>query len=256
MSFTVATIVVLALAALFFWWLSSYDTNLTGENDTRDRARRAVRCGITLALVEFAFWGLWQYWRYNDRLAGFLFLGTMLPLSLIWASCVSELSARGFHWLIDPEDDREFDRKRGLRELDAIGDLVRSGRKEDAIKLCQMLRQTGDVSPLVLEVTLERLGVPQERVQKVNPLTEVHRLRLKGKSDEAETILKSLLSRNPSDASAALVLMQLYAQDMHRGDKAIEILRLLEQQPFVASAQIDFARRSIEEWINPKRKEF
>src|SRR5208282_5246894 len=49
-------------------------------------------------------------------------------------------------------------------------------------------------------------------------------------------------------------LMRLYAQDMHRSDKASEVLRSLETQPNVPSAPIEFARRSIDEWSNPTPK--
>jgi hypothetical protein len=62
MVFILSNIIVLAFAALASWWLSGYDTRLTGENVTEDRIRRSIRCGITLLLVEAAFWGLWQYW--------------------------------------------------------------------------------------------------------------------------------------------------------------------------------------------------
>jgi len=66
MFFFLANIVVLTLTVLASWWLSGYDTKLMGENETEDRIRRGVRCGITLFLVELAFWSLWRYWRYND----------------------------------------------------------------------------------------------------------------------------------------------------------------------------------------------
>ena len=52
-----AHLIVLALTALVAWWLSGYDTKVTGENKKEDRIRRAIRCGITLFLVEI-FWRL------------------------------------------------------------------------------------------------------------------------------------------------------------------------------------------------------
>lgn len=252
MLFIFANIALLAFAAFVSWWLSGYDTRVTGKNETEDRIRRGIRCGITLLLVETAFWGLWRYWRYNDRASGMAYLMFALPLSIIWCGCISELFARGFHWLIDPEDNREFDPKKGLREMDVIANLIRSGRKDEAIRLCQMLKQTGDVSRPVLEMTLEYLGVPQENFRKPRPLIEADRLRSQGRLQEAELILNSLLAENPRNLEAAMMLMRLYAQDLRRPDKAGEVLRVLEQQPHISAAYFEFARRSIGEWSQRK----
>jgi hypothetical protein len=250
--FILANAVVLAFAAFAAWWLSGYDTKVTGENETEDRIRRGIRCGITLLLVEVAFWCLWQYWRYDDRACGMAYLASALPLSIIWCGCISELFARVFHWLIDPEDDREFDPKKGLREMDVIAGLIRNDRKGEAIRLCQMLKQTGDVSLPVLEMTLEYLGVPQENVRKPKPLIEADRLRSQGRFQEAELILNLLLAENPRNLEAAMMLMRLYAQDLRRPDKAGEVLRVLEQQPHIAAAYFEFAHRSIGEWSQTK----
>jgi len=176
------------------------------------------------------------------------YIASALPLSFIWCGCISELFARGFHRMIDPEDDREFDPKKGLREMDVIGDLMRSGQKDKAIQLCQMLKQTGDVNPSVVVMVLEHLGVPQQSVRIPRPLIEADRLRSQGRFQEAELILNSLLAQNPRNLDAAMMLMRLYAQDQHRPEKAGEVLRALEQQPHMPSAHLDFARRSIGEW--------
>jgi hypothetical protein len=253
MAFILTNIAVLILAAITSWWLSGYDTKVTGGNETEDRIRRGIRCGITLLLVEAAFWGLWQCCQNGDRAAGFLFIATSLPLAFLWAGCISELSARGFNWLIDPEDNREFDPNKSLRDLDAIASLIKHGRKEEAIQLCQTLKESGDASVLAMETMLEHLGV-QKDIQKPKPLKEASRLRLQGKFTEAEAILKSLLLENPSNVDATLMLIRLYAQEMRRTDKAMEILRSLEQQPYVSSDHVEFARRSIHEWNQGKSK--
>jgi hypothetical protein len=252
MFFILANLIVLAFATLVSWWLSGYDSRVTGENETQDRLRRGIRCGVTLLLVEPAFWGLWRYWRYDDRAAGMLYLMTSLPLAIIWCGCISELFARGFHWLIDPEDNREFDPQKSVRDLDAIAGLIKNGRREEAIQLCQMLKESGDASVLAMEVMLEHLGVSPTGVRKPRPLIQAHRLREQGKFDEAGLILNTLLLENPSNVDAALMLMRLYAQDMHRSDKAMEVLRSLERQPHVSSGHIEFARRSIHEWAQGK----
>lgn len=254
MLFFVANIVSLALAALGSWWLSGYDAKLTGENERHDLIRRAVRCGLSLFLVELAFLSLWRCWRYDDRASGMAYLIFTLPLALLWVGCLSELCAHTFHRLIDPEDHREFDPLKSRRDLDRLASLVRNGRKEEAIQLCQMLKESGDVSVLTLDTMLEHLGVKPDNVQKLKPLTEAYQLRAQGKLNEAEVILNSLLTENPANVEAALMLMRLYAQDLHRSDKASEVLRSLEQQPNIARAHIEFARRSIDEYSHPRAK--
>ena len=252
MFFLLANLLVLASTAGVSWWLSGYDPMVTGHNVKLDSLRRCIRCGVTLFLVEAAFYCLWQYRQSNDAEIGMAYLVFALPLTLIWSGCISELSAHGFHRLIDPEDDREFDPKKGLREMDVIGDLIRSGQKEKAIQLCQMLKRTGGVNPFVLEMTLEHLGVPQQSVRRPKPLLEADRLRSQGKFKEAELILGSLLAQNPRNLDAAMMLMRLYAQDLHRPERAMEVLRALEKQPHLPSAHLEFARRSIGEWDQGK----
>jgi len=254
MAFILGNIIVLALAALVSWWLSGYDAKLTGENETEDRIRRGIRCGITLVLVEIAFWNLWRYWRYEDQIAGVTYITTAVPFALIWVGCITEFLARGFNWLIDPEDHEEFDPNKSERDLDAIGSLIKSGRKEEAIQLCQTLKESGAASVLAMDMTLEHLGVPQSATQTSNPLIQAGRLREQGKFQEAESILNSLLRENPANVAAAIMLMRLYAQDMRRSGKASEILRSLEKQPYISSSHVEYARRSIEEWRNSQPK--
>ena len=57
MFFILSNLIVLAFATSVSWWLSGYDSRVTGENETQDRLRRGIRCGVTLLLVEPAFWG-------------------------------------------------------------------------------------------------------------------------------------------------------------------------------------------------------
>lgn len=255
MAFLFANLVVLAFTIPASWWLSGYDAKLTGENERRDFIRRAVRCSITLFLVELAFGSLWRCWRYDDRASGMAYLMFVVPLTLIWTGCLGELCSHAFHGLIDPEDRRRFDPHKSRRDLDMLATLVNQGRKDEGVQLCRMLKESGDVSVLTLETMLERLGVKSDGTQKPKPLIEAYRLRGQGKLNEAECLLNSLLLKNPADVDAALMLMRLYARDMSRSDKAYEVLRSLEQQPHVARDLIEFARRSIEEWSLPPAKE-
>ncbi|HUA39852.1 MAG TPA: tetratricopeptide repeat protein [Candidatus Sulfopaludibacter sp.] len=255
MLFFGANIVVLALAALGSWWLSGYDAKLTGECEREDFIRRAVRCGLSLFLAESAFLCLWRYWRYDDRASGMAYLIFSLPLALLWVGCLGEWCSQVFHGLIDPADRRPFDPHKTRRDMDMLASLVQGGRKEEAIQLCQMLKESGEISVTTLDTLLEQLGVKPDNVPRPKPLAEASRLRSEGKWNEAEAILDSLLAENPAHAEAAFMLMRLYAQDLRRSDKASEVLRAFEQQPTVARAHIEFARRSIHEWGRPKATE-
>lgn len=252
MLFILVNIVVLTFAALVSWWLSGFDVKVTGENVTEDRVRRGIRCGVSLLLVEAGFWCLWQYWRYNDGASGVGYLATMLPMIILWGGCLTELFARGFNSLIDPDDKREFDPKKSQRDLDAIASLIKHGHKDAAIQLCSELKESGAVSVTAMETMLEHLGVPQSAVQKPKPLIEASRLRREGKFSEAEALLKSLLLENPANVDAAMMLIRLYAQELRDPGKAMETLRALEQQPYVSAGHVDFARRSIHEWSQEK----
>ncbi len=170
--------VVLVFAGLACWWLSGYDAKVTGGNPRQDLIRRAARCGITLFLVGMLL-GLPGALQVMPML---LLIGGMLALT--WAGCLAELFARWFHHLVDPPDRREFDPNQGLRDLDTFASLFKNGRREEAIQLCQMLKESGDVSILALETTLEHLGIKQENVQKPRPLTEAYHLRTRGRFRE------------------------------------------------------------------------
>ena len=81
------------------WWLSAYDSHLTGEDYRADFTRRAVRTAITCVLAMLAVLA--------GGMAVFFFAG----IALVWMPCGAELGARIFHRLLDPEDKRPFDLK-------------------------------------------------------------------------------------------------------------------------------------------------
>jgi tetratricopeptide (TPR) repeat protein len=232
----------LAFVSLAFWWLSGYDAKVTGGNKRQDLIRRITRCGITLLLVGILL-GLPGAMQAMPIL---LLIGGLL--ALVWAGCLAELFARWFHHLVDPADEREIDPDKGLRELDRIASLVKSGRREEAVQLSHKLRESCEVSVLVLETKLELLGIKLESVQKPKPLTEAVHLRSQGRFQEAESILRPLLAEDPRNVDAALMLMRIYAQDLRQPHQAKKIIEALEKQPHVSPAHLDFARRSIAEW--------
>jgi len=237
---------VLVLTTLAAWWLSGYDTQVTGADKKADSIRRALRCGITLILVEVFL-----------RLPGVIQVMPLVTLigmafALVWCGCVVEMFARWFHHLIDPTDDREFDSNQQLRDLDRVASLIQSGRREEAIQMCRELQESGEASILTLETMLEHLGVKADRVQKPGPLREASRLRAQEKFAEAEAVLLSLRAENPANVDAAMMLMRLYAEELHQPDRALAVLRSFEKQPHVSPDHVEFARRSIAEWSREK----
>src|SRR5678816_542732 len=76
---------ILAGTVPLSWWLCGYDTMVSGEDRAADFRRRAMRCGATLLLMAT---GLVSPW---------IFLAATVMIGVIWASCVSELFARGFY---------------------------------------------------------------------------------------------------------------------------------------------------------------
>lgn len=186
-------------------------------------------------------------------MAGILYLATLAPLAMLWTGCISEAGARYFCHLINPYDEkRPYDPKTGTRELDAIAGLIRSGRKEEAIQLCQMLLRTSPELRPALETTLHHLGEPpQELPRESRPLAEASHLRQAGKFKEAETVLKTLLKKEPSNVHSALMLIRLYCQDLRQPDMAAKVLQSIEKQPHVPAAYLEFARSALADSQTP-----
>jgi hypothetical protein len=231
-------IILVMLAGLSLWWLSGFDSRVTGENKKADLIRRILRCVATFFLATIFF--------SEPSILGILILP--VSIGLLWCGCLAELFSRGFHRLIDSEDRREFDPHQSARNLDMVASLLKSGRHEEAAQLCERLKKSGDANILVLETMLARSGIQFDSGRKPKPLVEAHQLHSEGKFTGAETVLKSLLLENQSNVDAALMLMRLYVRDLRRSDKAAEVLRLLEKQPHIPSAHLEYARRSIVEW--------
>jgi hypothetical protein len=227
---------ILAGAAALSWWLSGYDTMVTGENRAADCRRRAIRCGVTLLLMAA---GLASRW---------LFIAVIVPLAVIWAGCLSELFTRGFHRLVDPTDTREFDPKQTARDLDKLAGLVQNGRNDEAIEWCKKLRETGDASTVAIETVLFQLYrrmFAGEDLHASPPLAEAQQLRAQGNPGESASQLESLLQKEPENLRAAFLLMRIYAQDLERPDKAEALLRTLGQRPHVPPVFVEYARRSL-----------
>ena len=117
---TLRLIIIAAIAALA-WWLSGYDSLVTGENLRADLIRRGLRCGGTLLILAFG--------SINPGLMIFMFVA----IAILWASCLSELFARAFQVFVDHPDNREFDPILPTRELNRLAALVRDGLNEEAM---------------------------------------------------------------------------------------------------------------------------
>jgi len=230
---------ILAGTLALSWWLSRYDTMVSGEDRAADFRRRAVRCGATLLLMAT---GLISPW---------IFLAATVLIGVIWASCVSELFARGFYTLLDSEDKRRFDPKQTSRDLDKLAALVQNGRNDEAIEWCKKLLELGEASGLAIEAVLFQLYSRMfsgDSVQSSPPLAEAQRLWAQGNPGEAASKLDSLLQKEPDNLRAVFLLMRIYAQALKRPDKTDALLRILGQRLHMPPVFVEYARQSIQEW--------
>jgi hypothetical protein len=236
-------LVFLGVTVVAVWWLSGYDSNLTGDNRKKDFTRRAIRCGLTLVLVAIVIW-----------LPPAVILIAVI-LAIIWAGCLAELFSHGFRRFAFPElyDDRTCDTPKEQRHLDDLANLIQTGRRDEALKLCGEFQRSGEVNPVTLEATLEYLGAKPARAPLSKPLADAAQRRSSGDFSGAEQQLRSQLAANPENLAAAMALMRLYVRDLHQSGKAAEVLRRLEKQPHIPAGYIAFARRLIVESSVPAK---
>jgi tetratricopeptide (TPR) repeat protein len=240
-------ITVLALIAAGTWWLAGFDQTAAGDSKRGHHLTRALRC-IAVVLLSAIFILLIES---PASYAGIpILIIVPMCMAIVLRSALSEVFAQGFLRALDPElhDTREFDPKKTDRYRDVIARLIHDGHREEAIKLCEELKQSGEVDLVTLELTLEFLGVKQADRKPAHPLAKAARLRAQHKFAEAESLLQSLLQKNPADDGAAMMLMRMYAQDLRQPERAYQALQKFEKQPHVAAAHVEFARRSIPEW--------
>jgi hypothetical protein len=243
---------ILAVVGAVVWWLTGADTGFSAAGDRNRFLPRALRSAIVLFLFAVFLW----FAEGGGDGAGGIPLLLIIPVSiaLLLRNSIAERFSHGFIRLLDPmvHDDQEVDLKRAQRHRENIAWLIHNGKREAAIKLCEELKQSGELDEVTLEMVLGFLDVKQENTKTSSPLSQAAQLRSQGKFSAAEQLLKSLLKKNPEDTGAAVMLMRLYAEDWHEPDKAMEILRKLEKQPHVSKDHLDFARHSLVEWNHPK----
>jgi hypothetical protein len=241
-------IAILLAVAAATWWLTGVDKTTGGESKRSHYYTRALRIVTVVFLVAVFL----VFIRDRGGGMGGIVLLLIIPISiaLVLRSSLAEVFSHSFLRLVDPafHDDRELDSKRDGRYLDTIAHLIKNGRKDEAIRLCEELKKDGELDAATLDMTLEFLGVKQTQAATQSPSSRAASLISQGDLAGAEAVLKPLLAKNPADVQTAMMLMRLYAQNFRQPDKAWTLLRNLEKHPHVASAHIDFARRSIEEW--------
>ena len=233
-----ANLFLVALVTSVAWWLSGYDTKLTGEDEKADLRRRLVKCAITAVLIGIAAFG--------NR---FVAVPIFASLGIYWARCGAEFGSQQFHKLIDPQDDRPFDPRHAEQGLEKFAQLVQQGRTREALDLCQQLEHSRDVSALGLETAVHRFYQDTLDSIAISPvLLEARRLRELRQFSEAESQLKSILASQPDNAAAILMLMRVYAEDMEQPGRAQALIEPADQrQPRLHPAFMKYAQKSIQE---------
>lgn len=244
------TIIILAATAVGTWHLTGLDKTAGGESKRDHHLTRAIRT----VLVVFLVWVLvcCAYGQLGAA-GGSVMIYDSICIGLILRSSLSEVFTHGFLGFLDPSlhDRREIDLNQAQRFQDTIARLIHTGKRDEAIRLCETLKETGEIPLTTLEHTLEYLGVKQNR-SLPKPLHEASELRRAGDFTEAVQRLKAMLAKNPCDEGAAMMLMRIYAEDLQQPELAHKVLLALEKQPHFPASHLEFARRSIEEWSRTK----
>ncbi|HEX9047079.1 MAG TPA: hypothetical protein VF988_08625 [Verrucomicrobiae bacterium] len=232
---------LLVLIGAGTWWLTGRDTTFDGRSKQNHYFRRLLRCILVLflSLIIIALAEM-PIGAYGLGLVFFLAVG----IGFVLRSSIAELLSGGLFRFMDPmmRGSGTIDLKKSQRSHDAIGQLIRDGRKEEAIQLCERLKLSGDVPIVTLEQTLECLGVPQMTV------THAARLRREKKFAEAEQVLESLLVKDPADFAAGMMLIRLLALDLRQPTRAWQVLQGLQKQPNVPTERIESATRLLDQW--------
>lgn len=82
------------------------------------------------------------------------------------------------------------------------------------------------------------------------PLREIDALRKQGFYEQAKARLVRIRQADPENLAAAVMLIRLYAQDLHLRLNAEQVIVELEQQPFTPAALTQYLRNSLDEWLS------
>jgi predicted Zn-dependent protease len=227
----------IAVAAMLTWLLSGYDTRVTGENKKEDLIRRTIRCGTSLVLLTFA------------ALNRFFVIPVALAMAFLWLGCLVEFGWRVLHHLLDPEDKRPFDPKEAERDTDHLAGLIQQGRNIEALDFCTKLEESGTVSLQAIEAMVHRLyDETLASIQRSPFLRDIRLWREQKHFAEAESQLQQLLTRQPDNWAATLLLARLYAEDLAQPNRALALIQPTNKQPPLPPQFLKLARQSINEW--------
>jgi tetratricopeptide (TPR) repeat protein len=98
------------------------------------------------------------------------------------------------------------------------------------------------------QLDLQALRLNHRSASRPKPLVQVTRLRKQGQFAKAKALLQTMLQADPDNLAAGVMLVRVYVQDLHRRDKAEQIIDVLERRPFTPHSVIDFLRNSLDEW--------
>lgn len=234
----------ITLAAALTWWLSGYDTQVTGENKKEDLIRRSIRCGISLVLLTTAAFD------------PFIVIPVALILAFLWVGCGAEFLWRVFHHLVDPEDERPFDVKEIERHTDHLAELIRQGRNREALEFCTRLEQSGPVSLQAVETMAHRLyHETLESIGRSPFLKEIVLWREHKQFAHAESQLQEQLARQPDNWAAILLLARIYAEDLGQPNRALAMVDPANKPSPLPRQFLKFARQSINEWSETASKQ-
>ena len=237
-------ILVLAGVAVGIWFLTGYDKTWSGES-LRDRHfLRLIRTGAVVFLLAIGL----PIAQSGSEVGALYLMAVPFGIAILLRSAISEIFTHGFIRMADPffGDQGTHDPKKGERYLATVMHLVRTGQHDQAIKLCEEFKRTGEVDHATLQNLLDYLGVKQERPRLVEPAMEARQLRAAGRFTEAEKFLCATLEKKPGDFESALLLIRIYLEDLHKPVKAQAVLVLLESQPHLAPALLDIARQTVQ----------
>jgi hypothetical protein len=126
--------------------------------------------------------------------------------------------------------------------------LCRSAEFSDDQKSFALNHLRGWAAEQGSDLSVQRIRNSYGPSPKPAPLKTIHRLRSQGRCQEAKGELLRLLRRDPENLAVAVLLVRVYAQDLHRRDKALQQINGLEKKPFTPAGVIDFLRNSLDEW--------
>ncbi|MEI8291553.1 MAG: hypothetical protein WCH99_18950 [Verrucomicrobiota bacterium] len=176
----------------------------------------------------------------------------LLPLPFIDA--ITAVVTKAFMSWLDSSDDDYEEPYTEAEEIDELTRLLKEGKQEEALKHCHGLNKPGGINPRTLETIFIFHGTP-ESAEILLPLTKAKEMRSQQNFLAAEDLLKKKLARRPDDVEAALLLMRIYAEDLHSPDAAKKILKQFCKRNPVKRDFIAGAEASIAAWSRPKPKE-